>query len=461
MKKKIMSTSALPSLSSPRLRRQAESKLKGLRLTGISAGLNIDPSRRRHERLASQNGREVQNAELKEVVDHAECALEKYTALYEFAPVGYFSLDELGAIIEVNVSGAALIGLPKRDLLHRRLQGFVVSASRRLFHSFLGRVFAGSEQQVAEFPFLNEQGVVFLANLQAVAVHEPSAPWCRLALSDITALRSAEDTQRQLAALTAINQELEQEITRRHAVEAALTESQNHQKQLLRRAEQMQDQLRNLSHLILTAQEEERRRISRELHDEVLQTLVGINMHLENLSHCSKVEPTRLRRKIVTTQRLVTESVNAVHRFARELRPMILDDLGLIPALDAYIADFRKRTRIAVQFTAYPEVERLSTVQRVVLYRVVQAALCNVARHARARRAKVRIHHEEETIYLSIRDNGRSFDVERILNVKRYKRLGLLGMRERVEMVGGRFFVDSAPGKGTTIRVEIPNVEAL
>jgi len=149
--------------------------------------------------------------------------------------------------------------------------------------------------------------------------------------------------------------------------------------------------------------------------------------------------------------------MKAVHRFARQLRPPVLDDLGLIPAVHSQVKEFAQRTRIRTGFSAITAVERLTNEKRTVLYRVIQEALTNVAKHAQATLAKVRITRQlDGAIRLEIHDNGKSFQVQRVLLGKGRKRLGLLGMRERVEMVGGRFTVESAPGKGTTIRAQIP-----
>ncbi|MGA9450659.1 MAG: ATP-binding protein, partial [Verrucomicrobiia bacterium] len=156
------------------------------------------------------------------------------------------------------------------------------------------------------------------------------------------------------------------------------------------------------------------------------------------------------------TQRLVEKSVNIVHRFARELRPTLLDDLGLIPALHSFMNEFTKRTGIHIGFTASAGLERLDSARRTVLYRVAQSALTNVAQHAQASRVKVSIRKLRDAIRMEIRDDGKSFEVERGLFAKRHTRLGLPGMRERAEMVGGSFGVESAPGKGTTIRARIP-----
>ncbi|HTL46930.1 MAG TPA: sensor histidine kinase [Verrucomicrobiae bacterium] len=225
---------------------------------------------------------------------------------------------------------------------------------------------------------------------------------------------------------------------------------------MLGESREMQKRLRRLSHQILLAQEEERRQISRELHDEIAQTLAGINVHLGGLKKEAATNTKGLKKKIVHTQRLVENSVNIVHRFARELRPTILDDLGLIPALTSYIKDFTKRTRIPVRFTVFRGVERLSGSKRTMLYRVAQSALTNVAQHAKASKASLSILKLRNSIRMEIKDNGKSFRVDRVLFAKRHKRLGVIGMRERVEMVNGSFTIESTAGKGTLVRVEIP-----
>jgi signal transduction histidine kinase len=255
--------------------------------------------------------------------------------------------------------------------------------------------------------------------------------------------------------LAATNRRLKQEIVRRKAGDEALKKSQQHQSKLLQESRHMQEQLRRLSHQILLAQEEERKEISRELHDDIAQTLTGINVHLAGLTQEATVNAKGLKKKIARTKRLVEKSVNIVHRFARELRPTLLDDLGLIPALHSFMKGFTKRTGLNVRFTAFAGVEQLNSAKRTVLYRVAQAALTNVARHAQASRVNVSIRKVGHAIRMEISDDGKSFRVEQVLFAKRNKRLGLIGMRERVEMVGGSFSVESAPGKGTTIRAEI------
>lgn len=256
--------------------------------------------------------------------------------------------------------------------------------------------------------------------------------------------------------LAAANRQLKKEVVQRKAAENALKKSEEHHKLLLEQSRTMQEQLRHLSRQILLTQEEERKEISRELHDEIVQTLAGINVHLAALKVEAAASAQGLSKKIASTQKLVERSVKIVHRFALELRPTVLDDLGIIPALHSYMKDFTKRTGIHIQFTAFAGVEQLNSTKRTVLFRVAQAALANVAQHAHATRIKVTIRKLSGAICMEIKDDGKSFEVERVLFAKRNKRLGLIGMRERVEMVGGSFSIESAPGKGTTVQAQLP-----
>lgn len=252
------------------------------------------------------------------------------------------------------------------------------------------------------------------------------------------------------------NRELKREIARRHVVEKTLRQSERHSSLLLEESRNLQEQLRLLSRRVLLVQEEERKRISRELHDVVAQMLTGITVRLATLKQDATFDVRGLGRKISRTQRLVEKSVDVVHRFARELRPAVLDDLGLIPALQSFMRGFAAETGIRASLTAFAGVQALSGAKRTVLYRVAQEALTNVARHAEASRADVTLRKVRHSVQLWVRDDGKSFDAERILHARKIRRMGLLGMRERVEMVGGVFAVESAPGKGTCIQATIP-----
>ncbi len=440
------------------LRRRAETRLRKQQSKSGSKKPVGDAQRLLHELQVHQIELEMQNAELQEARDKTEEMLEKYADLYDFAPVGYFSLDEKSLILEANLTGAALFGTERARLINRHLSRFLVPASQPVFLAFLEEVFARPGKQVCEATVQKEDGTTFWADFHATSAVSLSSSrkWCRVAVSDITALKRVDEAQRRMEALAVTNYELQQEVFQRRAAEESLRKSEQHQIRLLEQAHHMQERLRHLSHQMLRVLEEERKKISRELHDQIAQTLTGINFHLSALktdaAGCSK----ELTKKIASTQRLVEKSVDLVHRFALELRPPVLDDLGLIPALHSFMKDFSKREGIHTHLNAFAGIEKLSIDRRTVLYRVAQEAIINIGRHAQASQVTVSIRKLSDTVRMEIKDNGKGFEMEQVLFAKKDKRLGMLGMRERVEMVGGSFAVESVPDEGTTIRVQIP-----
>lgn len=256
--------------------------------------------------------------------------------------------------------------------------------------------------------------------------------------------------------LAASVEELKQEILQRKAVEESLRASELTTSMLLEKSQQMQEELRHLSRQLLSVQEEERRKISRELHDVIAQTLTSINVRLAGLTAESTTTTAQLHKQIASTQRLVEKSVDIVHRFARELRPTLLDDLGLIPALEAFLKGFMDDTGIRASLRVFAAIEETSGTLRTMLYRVAQEALTNVARHAKASQVEVSIEALGGHIRMQITDDGQGFAINGNSSAKKHNRLGLLGMRERVEMLGGTFAVASVPGQATTVRVDVP-----
>jgi signal transduction histidine kinase len=218
----------------------------------------------------------------------------------------------------------------------------------------------------------------------------------------------------------------------------------------------MELQLRLLSRELLKAQEEERKQISRDLHDEIIQVLVGINVNLAALSMVANLDVADLCKQIGRTQRIVEKAVNIVHRFARELRPGMLDDLGLIPALEAMCQEFNKRTKLPVTLESNSKAARINSAKQTVIFRITQAALSNIQKHSGAGKVHILINETAEFVQIQIHDDGKSFDVDKVMQAKKYKRLGLIGSRERVEMVGGTFEIISSQGNGTTVHANIP-----
>jgi PAS domain S-box-containing protein len=439
------------------LRRRAEARLRERNAGPV---LEPDPNAKRvfHELEVHQIELEMQNAELFRARNELEDALARYTDLYDFAPVGYLTIDPAGTILEANLTGAALLGIERSRLIRRRLASFVAAEHRPDFVSSLKAAWEGAGPNPWEVPLQKPGGGDFWASFRAAASSGPEGTGtaCRLAFADITGRRAAEEAQRRIEALAATNVGLEREIALRRKVEKSLQTSERRLGRLLEKSRGLEQQLRQLSHQVLHAQEEERKRISRELHDEIAQTLVTINIQLATLARHAKADPGALRRQIARTRKLVESSVEIVRRFARELRPTLLDDLGLTPALRDFLKEFSKLHGIHTRLTAAATVDQLSVPERTALYRVAHEALTNVARHAHASRVHVTIRRTAKLVSLSVADDGSAFPAERVTHSRKGTHLGLLGMRERMQMVGGTLRIESVKGKGTTLKAEIP-----
>ncbi len=210
---------------------------------------------------------------------------------------------------------------------------------------------------------------------------------------------------------------------------------------------QAQASLQELSARLVRAQEEERRKVSRELHDEVGQAFSAVLMESENLLD---LEPaSELRPHLESIRGLAEKGMNEIRNMALLLRPSMLDDFGLVPALDWQARETAKRTGMRVEVKSDVEGE-LPEEHKTCIYRVVQEALNNCARHAQAASVQVAVESHPGQILLSVQDDGSGFDQARI------RGLGLLGMEERVRHLGGTFEIDSRPGRGTLLQVKLP-----
>src|SRR2546425_1669761 len=218
-----------------------------------------------------------------------------------------------------------------------------------------------------------------------------------------------------------------------------------------RRTERAEQELRSLSSQLVYAHEQERRAISRELHDEVGQTLTGLGIELANLEHLRNGPQSEFRSHLADAKRLTEETLRTVRNIAMGLRPSMLDDSGIVAAVRWQASELSRRTGTAVELQIEGDFEGLGDERRTCLYRVVQEALTNCARHAQAATIQITMQGNKESICLSIRDDGLGFDTGRARTG-----LGLIGIEERVKELGGSLAVRSWPNRGTLLRVEIP-----
>lgn len=247
-------------------------------------------------------------------------------------------------------------------------------------------------------------------------------------------------------------------ITENKRADEAIRQSEEHYRELFHEAYQMQQNLRRLSDRVLQVQEQERTRLSRELHDEVGQALTAVSIHLAVLKRELAPDQEGLREKTDSTQRMLQRTMEAVHRFAVDLRPAMLDDLGLVPAMRSHIKKYSEHTGIAVTFSpdGHGQLDELDPESKTVIYRTLQEALNNAAKHGHATAVTVSLAPFPGEVVLSVADNGCGFDAESQIASRDPERLGLLGISERVRLVSGNVTIESHPGRGASLRVSIP-----
>lgn len=210
------------------------------------------------------------------------------------------------------------------------------------------------------------------------------------------------------------------------------------------------ERLQQLLHRAILAQEAERQRLARELHDETGQALTSLTLQLKALQEETELDV--IYDRLNGLRYLTSRTVEEVHRLSIDLRPAALDDLGLVPAIRSYLDDWAQRSGIELQLTIQNPVGRLPSDLEIILYRVVQEGVTNIARHSHARTARIMLDHIGRSVLLTIADDGDGID----LAAHRGDGLGLAGMRERVEMAGGHWQIISAPAAGTRILIALP-----
>lgn len=244
------------------------------------------------------------------------------------------------------------------------------------------------------------------------------------------------------------------------AVQRALREASERaeRRRTEERLKKSHEQLRALSMYLQHIREDERIRISRQVHDELGQALTGLKMDLYWLSTRLPKQLRSVREKTKTMSAHIDSTIQTVRRISTELRPGILDDLGLVAALEWQAGEFQKRTGIKCEVMSELPEALLEEELNTAFFRIFQESLTNVVRHAEATKVEVRLWERDGNLWMEIRDNGRGISEAELSNTKS---IGVLGMRERAALLGGELAISGAAGEGTTVRVRIPREQPV
>ncbi len=239
-----------------------------------------------------------------------------------------------------------------------------------------------------------------------------------------------------------------------HALENSKRELEERVQKRTRQVQEMAAVRGQLLERLISAQEEERRRVARELHDEAGQALSAIMMDLARAIEVLPGEAAEAKEKLSQSRSLAAQTLADLRKLIYDLRPEVLDQLGLVPALRSYIKSHLEAENIQVQLNFLGLKDRLSPQVEITLFRVIQEAITNIVRHSGALKVNIQVMAKNSVVTTTIEDNGRGFDVEAALQAP--ESWGLRGIRERVAIVGGKLSIESEVGKGTCLQFQIP-----
>jgi PAS domain S-box-containing protein len=364
---------------------------------------------------------------------------ERYRSIYHNTPAMLHSIDTEGRLISVSDNWLEVLGYSRKEVIGQKLTRFFVPDSRRLAEKIvMPEFFKTGVCDDIPYKFVKKKGGVIDVLLSAIGDRDDKGNIIRsLAVSiDVTERNKAiEALKLAKEELGHYSKDLELQVEERTKEITSIL-----------------NQLRLLSGSIMVNQEKERSAIARELHDELGQVLTALRMDAVWLSNRLKATDDKAAERTLTMCNLIDKTIEEVRNMAIRLRPGVLDDLGLVDALEWYTTDFERRTGITCVFE-HLNVPSINDTVATAAYRITQEALTNVARHAFASHAEVVLRSEEGLLTLVAIDNGKGFDTSRLSETEA---LGVAGMRERAGLVGGVLEVQSQPGKGTRVNFIVP-----
>ena len=398
------------------------------------ANSNANQQKLLHELRTHSEELTVQNEQLLHAHAEIELARDRYADLYDFAPIGYLSIDSRGNIVDTNLVGAALLGHPRSFVLRLPLATLIVPEDQPVLRAFL----IGTRERDA------------VASHTELRVRRDPGRIVRFVASPL----GIGAPIRLLTAMFDVTEERRLEAERAAAFEREQARSEELVREVAVRT-QAEERVKSLLERLVSVQEEERRRIARNLHDHLGQQMTALRLTVAALK-AGPLPPEELRDRLERLDGIATKIDRDLDTIAWDLRPAALDDVGLNAALATLVNDWSKTHGVTAELhVTDPDAIRLTGEVESHLYRVVQEALNNVTKHAAATRVSVLLERRDHNVIVIIEDDGRGFDVEKAME-KGHQRMGLIGMQERAALVGGSMEIESAPGKGTTLFVQMP-----
>jgi PAS domain S-box-containing protein len=350
-------------------------------------------------------------------------SLQRYQALAEASPDGIYILDRQERFLYINRYGAKMMGKQPEEVIGQPRSKFFSEEAASTLRKARSSVYdTGQSVQVYD-QVPTAQGLLWYSIWQIPLTDEQGEIVELLCIGrDVTAQKKAEET------LTSAKEELEQRVSERTSELVASKE-----------------ELKRLTKKIVNAQEEERRRVARELHDEAGQALITLKLNMASLRDELSTDQERLSEQISNSLTLIEETSKQIRALSHSLRPPVLDIAGINLSLEEYCNEFSSRTNIPVTYSGV-NLPHLPDEISISLYRILQEGLTNIAKHAQATAVNVQLTRNGTEIWLTISDNGQGFDFQSPTDG-----IGLLGMRERLDLLNGKLTISAEPGKGASL----------
>ena len=428
---------------------RARTRPSGARATVQS---DIEFQRVVHELQVHQEELEAQNEELRETQQLLEASRDRYADLYDFAPIGYATLDGTGHIREINLTGATILGRERSRLLGALFSVAVAKDDLSAFHDHLRQCQQGSGPVTTELTLAVHDRNPVPVQLHSVPILDLAGQTTtyRTAITDITERKQAEKI------LRLAHDQLEDRVRERTAELAGAIAKLRKEVSERERTEQA---LRELSIRLLQTQDEERRRIARELHDSTGQKLAAVAMNLSLIGKSAETLDARARRALTESLALLDQSSRDIRTLSYLLHPPLLDERGLAAAVRWFADGFTQRSGVQVKLEVPPDLQRLPEAIETALFRIVQEGLTNTHRHSESSTATIRLMVDQNQVQLEMQDAGKGLPKPRSDGYVAPLGVGITGMRERVKQLGGQMKIDSG-SRGTTVSVTLPLTKA-
>jgi PAS domain S-box-containing protein len=388
-----------------------------------------------HKLRVHQRELKMQNDELRRIHVELENAKDRYVSLYDFAPIAYFTLNDMGVITQANLTAAELLDRPRASLINRMFSRYIYCEDQDVWYLHCKRLLGTGDSQSFQLRMVKNEGGKFYVNIE-----------CRL----------TEDCPEELRAIRIVAVNITELIRAEEALRHANITLEQIVSERTYEVGQQNVQLQKLALELSNVEDRERQRLAMILHDDLQQRLVWLRFKIRDIVPKDRVDK-HVEKNIVDFEKNIAESIKISRALSIDLSPPVLYQQGLTAALTWLAKENEARHGLFVKLNLEKEAEPESTALASVLFRTVKELLFNIVKHAEVRSAHLETRLENNMILISVMDTGKGFDVPAFqAGEMTNEKFGLFSIVERIHIFGGKIWIESASGKGCRVTLSIP-----